>query len=162
LLKNRNFSQKSKFCLKILLEMLDFFNMDFSIFSILNFLNFKFWKLLKCDYFTKIWFSKKITVSLLIKLSLWGWVNRNGFIRIYVFTFFSFTLRFWNQILTCRSVKFNSRLICSRFWRVMNLFWAYSVSSCRVCCLEYGCRFFRIGGWPMPYGWESKPEIFRI
>lgn len=66
------------------------------------------------------------------------WLDKNKL------TFFSLTRRFWNQILTCLSVRLRSREICSRFCLVMNLFCAYSCSSWRVCCFEYGCRFFLI------------------
>jgi hypothetical protein len=48
---------------------------------------------------------------------------------------FSFMRRFWNQILTCRSVRPIVAAISMRRLRVKYLLKQYSFSSSNVCCL---------------------------
>lgn len=58
--------------------------------------------------------------------------------------FFIFILRFWNQILTCLSVRFRSlatSYLRSRERYILN---RNSFSSSRVWCLVYGQRFFLV------------------
>lgn len=60
-----------------------------------------------------------------------------------LFIFFIFILRFWNQILTCRSVKFSRRATSCLRSRVRYILNRNSFSSSKVWYLVYGHRFFR-------------------
>lgn len=57
-------------------------------------------------------------------------------------SFFSFILRFWNQIFTCRSVRLSILDNCRRFSLFMYTLKKNSRSSSRIWYFEYGHLFF--------------------
>lgn len=61
-----------------------------------------------------------------------------------LFIFFIFIRRFWNQILTCRSVRFSTRATSYRRSLVRYILNKNSFSSSSVWYLVYGQRFFRV------------------
>lgn len=58
------------------------------------------------------------------------------------FSFFSFILRFWNQIFTCRSVRLSILDKCRRFSLFMYTLKKNSRSSSRIWYFVYGHLFF--------------------
>ena len=79
-------------------------------------------------------------------------------------SFFFFILRFWNQTLTCRSVRANLWLISHLLLRVMYAFIANSFSKCIVCTRVYGFRFLRVRVSPpfKPFKAKNKQKIQKI
>lgn len=63
--------------------------------------------------------------------------------------FLFFMRRFWNQIFTCRSVRFRLRASSHRFCFDTYALNRNSFSSSSVWNLEYGLRFFRTVTWPV-------------
>lgn len=81
------------------------------------------------------------------------------------FSFFFFILRFWNQTLTCLSLKPSLWLISHLLFRVIYAFIANSFSRCSVCTRVYGFRFLRVRAVSPFIGRlksknKKKPKIF--
>lgn len=101
------------------------------------------WKYLMCLFFHN--HDKNRSVVVCRSRQYYDFQN-NGFPVKYWrrsrFSFFSFILRFWNQIFTCRSVRLSILDNCRRFSLFMYTLKKNSRSSSRIWYFEYGHLFF--------------------